>query len=565
MTTRRQKPNEQDPNRRDPTTPAQEDEADILEEVGGERDDGGELLVEEDAVREVGAVDAASVRENRRMSAVVGKKRGGVKHVVFNTDDLLTKYEGLIKEWPPNTLDITVKRLTGSPITHTITSRPRSGVELYKALKEVHGQSEEAQYEVKFLDSNQRLYRGTGRITMPDTRAPAQQGQPMNPPNGAPSPVAQVALQSTDPMAMMSQMFEMFQRMQATVQPQQPQPQPQFQMPPTTPIAQVVSTDPMAMMTQMFEMFQRMQAAKAQPSQPQFPAVLTPVAPQSTDPMAMMSQMFEMFQRMQGQQAASVPPPPPAAPAPPPTPQISELDRMREMFGFFQQMQTSMRPSPEPYRGPRSPYNPQSDQGARPPPYAGSPPPQQRPQTAAEQFQDTIRFMRTATDAVQEMRSLLPDQEQRETFASDPDDDSPVRVFEAGPAKIVVDKKDGSLRGWETGWANMGGLLKWVGEQREAIQKETAARQQQRQQPPQQQLAPGYVEVGPGYRPPPGYVAIAVDAPEYVRQQQEQSPLPPPPEHMPPPIQQTPSSGRQTWGAPTVPVEVDAEEPEQDQ
>jgi len=158
-----------------------------------------------------------------------------------------------------------------------------------------------------------------------------------------------------------------------------------------------------------------------------------------------------------------------------------------------------------------------------------------------------MSFFRTAVDAVQEMNSLIPQQGAAPAYEAAEEDDSPVRVFEAGPAKIVVDKKDGTLRGWETGWANMGGVLKWVGEQREAIQKANIERQQQQQarQQPTQQLPPGYVEVGAGYQPPPGYVAIPVDS--------AGNPLPPPPEHVPPPIQSSPSAGRRTWGAPTIP------------
>lgn len=505
------------------STPSQEDEADILEEVGGERDDGGELIVDEDVIQAVGAVDAASVRENRRMENVVKKKRGGMKGVVFNTDDLLTKYEGIIKEWPPNTLDISVKRLTGTAVTHTILSRPRSGVELYEAIKGVHGQYEEAQYEVKFLDSNQKQYRGTGRITMPDTRPVGQQGQPVQqpyyPPNGAPPP-------GYPPQA----------------QPWQPPQHPTTAQPPI-----VQATDPIAMMRQMFDMFQTM-SQRPQP-QTSAPAALTPQV-NPTDPMAMMKQMFEMFQQTQG---GAVPPPAPqpvviAPPPSPPQPVIDPMAMMTQMFELFTKMQASM--APRQALGPRPSYYPQGDRGEAPP-YArpayqgreGPPAPPQRQLTAAEQFRESMGVVRSAVSVVEEMRSMLPGQEQQESFSPPDDDDSPVVVTETGVGKVklIHSKSDGSLRWAETGATLLPDLLKWIGEQREAIQKETAERRQ-RQQPQRQQLPPGYVEVGPDYTPPPGFVAVPVD----------QQDLPPPPENVPPPIQ---SSPRAAWGAPTIPSE----------
>jgi hypothetical protein len=167
----------------------------------------------------------------------------------------------------------------------------------------------------------------------------------------------------------------------------------------------------------------------------------------------------------------------------------------------------------------------------------------------AETFRESISVVRSAVDMMQEMEGVLPGREAQETHSSPEDDDSPVRVIDTGPAKIVVNKSDGSTRLWETGVANMDKIFKWVGEQREAIQREAAARQQP---PPRQQLAPGYVEVGPGYRPPPGYVAVAVE-----QQQKEDDDLPPPPSHVPPPIESPP---RAAWGAPTIPSDEQGED-----
>lgn len=522
---RRRKVNEPDSNRHHSSSvPSQESEADILEEVRGKRDESGELLVSEEDLLAVGAVDAESVLTNRRMDEVVKRKRGGEKNITFNSDDLLTRYEELIQRWPPNTLDISVRRLTGHEVTHTITSRPRSGVELYNAIKDVHGQSEESKYEVKIWDTNQKRYRCTGRITMPDTRPPGQQGQqPMNyypPPSpvtnhafgyaqqpvaGAPPPMQ--AAPASDPVAMMSQMFDMFQRMQATVQPPPP---PQFQpapvMPPM-PSPQASPAEMMAWMQQAFGMFQKMQGAAPAPVAAPLPAPTPPPSPIGgiAETMTVMKQMFEMFQSMQ--------PPPPR----------------NEFRG-----------------GPRPPYYPQGDRGGPPSSFSpdGQRPQQQQPQrqlTMAEQFKESIGVVRTAVGVIEEMDSLLPGrggQQEAALNLDDDDDDNPIKIVDTGRGKLAVNKSDGALRWVETGMMALPDLLKWLGEQHEVIQKAN----KDRQQPRRQQLPPGYVEVGPNYQPPPGYVAIPVE-------QEEE--LPPPPEHMPPPIQETPS--RRAWGAPVIP------------
>lgn len=355
----------QGPHERDPSagTPSQEDEADIVAEADAVRDEEtGELMVDEDRVRELGAVDAESVRENRRLRSVVNKKRANVKHVNFNTGDVLTTYDTILGSWPANAIDIHVRRLTGSPVQDVLTSRPRSGTELYAALKVFHGQYEEAQYAVQFKDNGTHQFRGNGRITMPDTRGPtSQQGQPMNYPYGQPGyqqppqqqpymqpapgyppapqhvapsapqppPTVQVMPSSFDPssmMSMMDQMFQMFRRMQASAQPPTPPPlvpyppvsapaQPQQMPPPPSP--QASPAEMMAWMQQAFGLFQQtMQAAQPLSTAPQYPPVAPapvqqpppPPSPQSglAETMAMMDQMFQMFQRMQRTQA---PPP----------------------------------------------------------------------------------------------------------------------------------------------------------------------------------------------------------------------------------------------------------------
>ena len=76
-------------------------------------------------------------------------------------------------------------------------------------------------------------------------------------------------------------------------------------------------------------------------------------------------------------------------------------------------------------------------------------------------------------------------------------------------------------------------ILKWSNEQIDNVNRARERRENVRVQ-----LPAGYVEMTPGYQPPPGMVAVPVD----------QSQLPPPPTEMPPPIRQHPQQA--SWGAP---------------
>jgi hypothetical protein len=488
-----------------------EDEADILEEMGAEPDESGALVVSEESIREVGAVDSESVRENRRLRAIATKRRAGEKNVQINTGDVLATYDTVLKSWPANTIDIHVRRLSGAPVQRVIISRPRYGAELYEALRLLHGTYEEADYEVKLKDNTTHQFRGHGRITMPDTRAVSQQGQPMQ------QPAASVVPQTSDPVHMMGEMFGLFQRMQTSAQPPpQPQQPPPLAMPPP-PSPQSSPAEMMAWMQRAFELFLQTQAARS-----------------SAPP-----------------QAQPAPAPAPAQQPPPsPPPQPSAFEQMREMFELFKMFQQTQT---QPDRRPRPPYYPQTDgQDYRPQPQQPpQPPPRQL--TVSEQMRESMGFVRTVVDAVREIDTLMPGQGQQAAsgVAEDDDDDNPIRIMEtgAGKIKLALNKEDGSLRWAETGMMALPGFLKWLGEQREAIQKASNERQIQQHQPVQQQLPLGYVEVGPGYKPPPGYVAIPVD--------QTGAPLPPPPAYMPPPIQTEPAPApqpdRRTWGAPTIP------------
>jgi hypothetical protein len=581
------------------STPAQQDEADIVAEIGAtpSEDESGDLEIPEEKLHEVGAVDAESVLENRRVAEMVGKKRSGQQGVQFNVDNVIEKYEGIIKFWPPNTMDILVKRTTGTPVQRVIQSRPRSGADLYAAIMAIHGRYEEAEYDVRFFDSNDKQRRGTGRITLPDTRdtppmpQPQLQGQPPMSPYYPPQPgsIAPPAAPSTDPVAMMRAMFEMVQQMQrppAAVGVPAPvlQQQPAVQAPP--------STDPVAMMQQMFRMFQEMQAPGPVVPQP-VPAPTPASFPgQSTDPMAMMQQMFRMFQEMTPQTAQAPQVQPQVVVAAPPS--TDPLAVMQQAFAMFQKMQQPAAPpqaqaatppvqtppgmfhvpgfgfvpaerlfqalggtsagsgGPGPGPGFRPPYGERPQYGGSRPYYPGTQghgdssqqtQQQQRPQTVAEQFREATSVVEMAVSMAERFRGG-PAQAPPER--DDRDDDNPVRVVDVGGWPVIVDRKDGSARKWETGVANFGNVLKWLAEQREAIQKSNTEREAKQRR---QQLPPGYVKVTTGYQPPAGYVAVPVDQ---LPPQEED--LPQPPEHMPPPMTQQEEAPRnRTWGAPSIP------------
>jgi len=205
--------------------------------------------------------------------------------------------------------------------------------------------------------------------------------------------------------------------------------------------------------------------------------------------------------------------------------------------------------APPPYR-PRAPYAPPGEQGAPPPPYAGPAAPQ-RPQTPHEQARDAMSTIRNVIHMAEEMRSMFPGQGGDDTTSAPQaaeDDDSPIRIIEAGGRKLLLNKEDGGLRIAETLFANMDGIFKFMGEQHEVFQKNLEKRRAAQQQQPRRQLPPGYVEVGPGYKPPDGFVVVPVE-PQHDAPSSEQEHLPPPQENLPPPV----GEPKPTWGMPTIP------------
>jgi hypothetical protein len=575
----------------------EKDEVEIVEELGAEpvdpEDPNGLMEVEESRVLEEGAVDAESIRSNRRARDTVNKRRAGQKHVPFNDPNVLLKYEQISLQYPVSTMIILVKRLTGTEASWTITSQPRNAQELYAELKTIHGRREETTYEVVFRDSHQKQTRGQGRITLPSTldQAPvataAPNGQPpMNPyyPYGSPAPAGAQYMPHPQTAAQVA-------------------PAPVAVMPQPAAAPQVIAGPPhaapsagmdwnalLAWQRQQFEFMQQVQQAGQQPRAPQAQAAPPPIAmppmpapppsgPAGMDMASLMEwqkQLFAFWQQAAMHAQQTSPQVAPQAPAPPPpAPQMNAQAQMGMMgmppvqpppgtmfvpgFGFvpvdrlFQAL-TGAPPAPSPpYRGGGRPqYGPRAPSYAAEGPrgYAPEPP---RPRSAAEELRDSLTLVRTVVDMG---RQFTAETQHAPAVASEPEeDDSPVRVIDAGPAKLVINRDDGTARYWETGWANMDKVLKWIGEQREAIQKANSERADRSQKP---RLPPGYVEVTPGYRPPPGFVAVPVNPDEMPQAPpQAAQELPPPPAEMPRPIHEPPApvepAQRRTWGMPSIP------------
>lgn len=598
------------PKRGGSVEPTQQDDADIVNEVGAQRDeDTGELVADEARVAELGAADVESVHENRRMRRMTDRRRGGEKGVHFNVADVIAKYDLVTKTWPPNTLYISMIALTGSPVQYMIRSFPKNGVELYEAIQQHHGRREETRWSIKVVDASNKQYRANGEITMPDTRdsAPNQPYSPYGsqqpyqqpqfaPPYGAPP--------SYPPQHPYPQPFPQSpygaQSYAGPPSPPTSAPASAPVQPPPPPVIQVTpppALDPNQMfgwMQQMFQMFQQMQSRPADPSAvqpPPPPMAYSPVpppppppAPSQTDPNAMlawMSQMFQMFQQAQASAVSRGPAPDPGSQpqAPNPAammaalgmPPVTPPPGMIFVPGLgFVPIERLMQAMADSVSGPPGPYRPTYRSPYRAPPYGGggepAPPPFAAPpvgppvvpaqRSAKDQIRESMDLLRSAVEFAQDFASVIPGQQQQPPQAEpyNPDNDNPIRTIDAGGAKILVNKEDGRLRGWETGWANIDKIFKFVGEQAEVFRRSSAERSAAPQQPPRQQLPPGIVEVTPGYQPPPGYV---VGPPIDPRQIPQGEALPSPPAQMPPPMQAapTPEPTRPAWGPPTFPGE----------
>jgi hypothetical protein len=459
-----------------------------------------------------------------------------------------------------------------------ITTRPRTANELYEALKALHGRSGEATYEVTFRDGGG--HGSGGSVSLPNTLdalpAPPAPGQTIASPQypypappvyapathyAPPAPAPQPAPSSTPfdlMLAMQKQVFDMVQSMApkvAPAPPAAPAPPPQ-PPPPAPPDINAILT----MQKQMFDMVQSMQPGHA--SSPPQPA---PASPQPTGPvdqtaalLAMQKQMFDMMQAMQATAAGHAPPPSPqptpAAPTTDPTGVMLAMQKQTfdMMLAMMQAAQRGAAPPPVysgPYRPPsRDPRDGGASGAPAAAPYDQRPPyqPPQRPQTPSEQLRDAANVFRQTMDVAREFGFAGGPAAEPEPPA---DDDGPVRVIDMGPAKGVINRHDGSLRGVETFMANLPDILKWAGEQRAEIRKEREESRRLRLQEMQQQLPAGYVVATPDYQPPAGFVAVPVDQIPRAAQAAEES-LPEAPDEMPSPLAAERERPKSTWGMP---------------
>ncbi len=550
--------------------PDQQDEVDINAAVGGEVDEQGRPVIDADRARELGAVDAESIRANRRSEDFTRKKRGGVPNITFSSDDLLERYDNALKTWPPNTLEIHVRRLSGgAPVTHVIVSHPTSGTELHRALlQQVHGQNQEAEYEVKALDSVGKKYRVNGRIILPETRPPHERGQPMQgfppgypPPGYVPPgyyPQAQPYM-GTVPgqQPLPQQAAQTAPAAQPAAQPQQPQaPQPIFFQPPAGP-------DPMAMLRQTVELVQSIMAPLQQQQQPAPQMPVVPPPPATSDPAVMMqylNQVVELVRHIQppqprGHAHAQPQPQTPAQTGPTRPPPPGMMWVWEPSYQSFVLMPAPggggsvIGPGGMPQRRPPYGFSPQGGGGA---PSWQQPQQPQRQQSAADNFREGLRMVRELRTVADEFGAMFDNGGGGggNSAPEVPDDNSPVEVLDLGPVKGVFSKEDGSTRWGETILANMGDGFKWLAEQREMFVKEKRAEEERRRPV----LPQGVIEVRPGDQPPPGYAFVPVEV------QQTRAPhvsvpsgLPDPPSHVPPPINEQPATAAPpapTWTMP---------------
>jgi len=490
-------------------------------------------------------------------------------------------FEESLKFFPSANTTIFVERI-GTPATWTIATRPRTSNDLYSAVLKLHGRNPETTYEITFRDGGGNG--GKGQATMPSTmdgdapappQSPAAAQAPQPPPQSYAQPPFQAPPpQATDPVTVMQEAFKLFLQAQPPQAPTTPQPsQPQ---PPTA--------DPVATLQRAFQLFEQMRSQQAQPPpSPPPPPVVQVTPPPPTDPVEMMREMLKMVQQAQSPTASQ-------APAHPPTDPVVML---REVFKLVQQAQpqqaapaavsppaqsmsgmppfepppgmmfvpgfgfvpveklfsalggTAAAPSAAPSTGPYRPRYPGPDPSAAPPEPRPPYPPPARPQTPSQQLREAASVFRDFRQVADELGiggqpAEPPPPEE---------DDSPVRVIDMGPAKGVINRDNGTLRGFETFMANLPDIIKGVGDIRTHILKERRENQERRQQ----QLPPGYVMAGPDYRPPEGFVAVPID--QIPQEAQPAQTLPEPPAEMPPPIAERPPATppRRAWGMPEVP------------
>ena len=459
-------------------------------------------------------------------------------------------FEETVRLYPEAAQTISIERKSGIPANWMLTERPRTANELYAAMRKLHGRREETTYDVSFRDAAGHGSGGTVSMpsTMDDPPSTAayspQPPQPAYPAPYAPQPTS--AAPQAPPagpleamLVMQKQLFEMVNTLVPRASAQAPAPAPTAPLPPAPDVSSLL-----AMQKQMFEMIQAFQTsacAQTAPPAPQpQPAPAAPAQDPTSSVLAMQKQMFEMIQALQTPAGGHSPPAVPAPTQPPAQPDSMSamLTMQKQMFDMMlTMMQTAQRGAAPSTSGPflRPRYG--DPQGTDPRDSRVPYQPPARPQTPSEQLRDAVSVVRSTFEVAREFGFGGAPAEPPE------DDDSPVRVIDMGPAKGVINRSDGSLRGFETAMANLPDILKWVGEQRAEIRKSREEDRRQRQQ----RLPPGYVEVTPDYVPPEGFVAVPVDQ---IPPAAEDA-LPEPPAEMPLPIaQQPPATSKRAWGMP---------------
>ena len=487
-------------------------------------------------------------------------------------EDAFTVYETALRLYGP--LSIFVKRTSGSPATFMVDGSPMNGAELYAALKRFHGQSPEAEYELKFHAGGEM--RCSTEVTLPH--------MPNNPPY-AQQPAAQQPPAVWQPPP------------QPPAWPQQsPQPQYAQQQQPPQPPAQAMNWEGLqALQKQLGDFLLAARGttpAAPPPPAPALPPSPLPAAPAPAPPAVptgaspadifqAMRQQLELLQEMQRMAAGSQQPAPvqpvqqPAVQSPPvqQPPQVqTPAGMIRTDIGFVSAEQllraitNDTRPPPDRPasrfyydrdREPPSAHQPLD--GYRTPP---APQPLPKEKTPMEVMREALGLSKAIVDMADQIRPPAAAPVASEPM--EPDDDSPVKVVDLGGAKGVFNKDDGSTRFMESVLANIPGVFKAAGDAWEAMRKARAEQDARRQV--QHQLPPGYVEVGPGYVPPEGFTAVAVGvpapvqaqpvqampvqaAPAPVRAAQPVQVLPDPPAQMPAPLVE--EQPQQTWTPPS--------------
>lgn len=140
--------------------------------------------------RKIGALNSEAASRNKALARTVQRKVNGEVNVAWDTDNVVDLFESISLAYPMNSISAYVTQLTPQNIEHAPVRCQafKSGAEFYDQLSRVHGKQGQATYEVRFRDTQNKLYRGTARITMPDTTDQEFTMAGQQPPHGYPPP-----------------------------------------------------------------------------------------------------------------------------------------------------------------------------------------------------------------------------------------------------------------------------------------------------------------------------------------------------------------------------------------